>query len=479
LVDRAVPRLMLDIRNLCAHEGRALNNRNGVACISTIQSSRFSACRPTECHHVRFPLQYDFNGSALVEASVSISRLNEFLQADELQPNVVRREGPVDYMDQETVRLRQGTFKWSAHPSASIILHDLDFSARKGELSCIVGRVGCGKSSFISAFLGNMYKIHGQVVTRGKIAYVAQQPWIMNASVKDNILFGHRYDPEFYLKTVDACALADDFKSLPDGDETEVGEKGISLSGGQKARVALARAVYARADIYFLDDPLSAVDQHVGRHLIDNVLGPRGLLKTKTRILATNAISVLSEADAITMIRLGRIVETGSYEQVRAAKKDLYNLIVEFGKRAEDARDEDTDTSELTLVNVTDDSAVASDDDGLIENEPLKVNLLRHSTIRRASIASVHRRRTPNKTTDEERLTAQKKEHMEQGKVKWDVYMEYARACSFIGIAFHFLFVIGAQSAQVGMLPLSTLSDSRWESLVEALVRGQRAEWWE
>lgn len=402
-----------------------------------------------------------YNNSALVEASVSVSRLSEFLQADEIQPDAVNREAPVQYIDEETVRMHQSTFKWSsAAPNAPTILHNIDFSARKGELSCIVGRVGSGKSSFICAFLGDMYKVHGQVFTRGKIAYVAQQPWIMNASVKENILFGHRYDPEFYQRTVEACALVDDFKALPDGDRTEVGEKGISLSGGQKARVALARAVYARADIYFLDDPLSAVDQHVGRHLIDNVLGPQGLLKTKTRILATNAISVLSQADSISMIRLGKIVETGSYEQVMNAKKDLYNLIVEFGKRAEETRDEDTDASELTLVNITtDDSAEVSDEDtDLIESEAMKASFLsegKSTTMRRASVASVHRGRRSTKATDEEDalLTHQQKEHMEQGKVKWNVYKEYAQACSFIGIGFHFLFVIGSQSAAVGMSP--------------------------
>ena len=222
--------------------------------------------------------------------------------------------------------------------------------------------------------------------------------------------------------------------------------------------MALARGVYARADVYFLDDPLSAVDQHVGRHLIDHVLGPQGLLKTKTRVLATNAISVLSQADAITMIRSGKIVETGSYEQVMTAKRDLYNLIVEFGKRSEEAPDEDTDASELTLVNnITEDSPVTSDEDTeLIESEPLKASLLRRNTMRRASMASFHRGRLPAKGIDEEhaRITEQKKEHMEQGKVKWDVYKEYARACSFTGIAFHFLFVIGSQAAQVSTAPL-------------------------
>jgi ATP-binding cassette subfamily C (CFTR/MRP) protein 1 len=323
-----------------------------------------------------------------------------------------------------------------------------------------------------------MYKLSGQVVTRGKVAYVAQQPWIMNASVKENILFGHRFDSEFYERTVDACALREDFKALPDGDATEVGEKGISLSGGQKARLALARAVYARADVYFLDDPLSAVDQHVGRHLIDQVLGPQGLLKSKTRVLATNAIQVLSQADAITMVRSGEIVETGTYEQVMAAKKDLYNLIVEFGKRAEEIPDEDTDDTEVTLVtNLNRDSAVASDEDNdILDDGPIKASLLRRkstATVRRASLASFHRGRISVKADEEHgRLTEQKKEHSEQGKVKWDVYKEYARACTIVGIVSHFLLVIGAQAAIVGTFPQDF--DSRWKRLVKALVGSQR-----
>jgi ATP-binding cassette, subfamily C (CFTR/MRP), member 1 len=422
----------------------------------------------------------------LVEASVSVSRLNEFFQAPELQPNAVRREPAVQYIDQETVHIHSGTFKWSSSPRSPTILHDITFSARKGELSCLVGRVGAGKSSFLSALLGDMTKVSGEVVTRGKVAYVAQTPWIMNASVKENILFGHRYDADFYERTVEACAMLDDFKALPDGDNTEVGEKGISLSGGQKSRLALARAVYARADVYFLDDPLSAVDAHVGRHLIDNVIGPQGLLKSKTRVLATNAISVLSQADSIAMIRGGRIVETGSYEEVMNSKKDLYNLIVEFGKRADDgegkADAEDTDTSSLTLVNTVageeGDSAVVSDEDNdIMEAVPMKTVLTRQSTLRRASITSFHRGRGKG---DEERgrLTEQKEEHMEQGRVQWDVYVQYAKACSYIGIAAHLLLIVGAQTAQVGMAPplpffQFVCSNFRWKSVVEALVRNK------
>jgi hypothetical protein len=153
-------------------------------------------------------------------------------------------------------------------------------------------------------------------------------------------------------------------------------------------------------------------------------------------------------------------------------------LIVEFGKRAEEVKDVDTDESEMTLINPNDSSAIASDEDtDLIENEPLKASLLRRqtsSTVRRASVASFHHWKIPVQETDVEtaRLTEQKKEHSEQGKVKWDVYLEYAKACSFMGIALHFIFVIGAQSAQVG-ISSSDYIDSRWKSLAKALVRSQ------
>lgn len=190
-----------------------------------------------------------------------------------------------------------------------------------------MGRVGAGKSSFLQALLGDLWKVKGEVVVHGQTAYVAQQSWVMNASVKENIVFGHRFDPSFYDKTIKACALIEDFAQLPDGDDTEVGERGISLSGGQKARLTLARAVYARADIYLLDDCLSAVDQHVGRHLIENVLGPNGLLSGKTRVLATNSIPVLNEADFICLLRDGRIIERGTYNQLMAMKGEIANLI--------------------------------------------------------------------------------------------------------------------------------------------------------
>jgi ATP-binding cassette, subfamily C (CFTR/MRP), member 1 len=144
-----------------------------------------------------------------------------------------------------------------------------------------VGKVGSGKSSLLASMVGEMNKFAGRININGTVAYVPQQPWIINDTVQRNILFGSELDERFYAEVVESCALAKDMRILPAGDQTEIGEKGINLSGGQKQRVSLSRAVYTRPDIILLDDPLSAVDSHVAKHIFDNVIGPEGLLKHK------------------------------------------------------------------------------------------------------------------------------------------------------------------------------------------------------
>ena len=145
-----------------------------------------------------------------------------------------------------------------------------------------MGKVGCGKSSLLSGILGEMHKLNdGKLIMNGTSAYVSQQAWIQNETVKENILFGKKYDEQFYNQVIQVCSLIVDFNIMPAGDTTEIGEKGINLSGGQKQRISLARSVYANADIYLLDDPLSAVDAHVGKSIFDQVIGPNGILKDK------------------------------------------------------------------------------------------------------------------------------------------------------------------------------------------------------
>jgi ABC-type multidrug transport system fused ATPase/permease subunit len=147
----------------------------------------------------------------------------------------------------------------------------------------VLGKVGCGKSSILSGLLGEMHKLNpeGIININGSTAYVPQQAWIQNATVKNNILFNLAFNEDLYEQILEACSLKPDLAIMPAGDNTEIGEKGINLSGGQKQRISLARALYARADIYMLDDPLSAVDSHVGKHIFDKVIGPNGILKDK------------------------------------------------------------------------------------------------------------------------------------------------------------------------------------------------------
>lgn len=145
----------------------------------------------------------------------------------------------------------------------------------------MVGKVGCGKSSLLSAIIGEMYKLKGKINVDGRVAYAPQIPWIQNATIRENILFGSEFDETLYRQVVSSCCLGPDLELFPGGDLTEIGEKGINLSGGQKQRISLARCVYSNADIYLLDDTLSAVDSHVAKHIFDSVLGPNGMLKHK------------------------------------------------------------------------------------------------------------------------------------------------------------------------------------------------------
>lgn len=199
----------------------------------------------------------------------------------------------------------------------------------KSSLVAVVGSVGSGKSSLVSAFLGEMDKVSGKVNTCGSMAYVSQQAWIQNATLQDNITFGKKFDRKLYERVIEACALKPDIEMLPGGDQTEIGEKGINLSGGQKQRVSLARAVYNNADIYFLDDPLSAVDSHVGKHIFEQVLGPGGMLGKKTRLLVTHGIQYLPQVNHIYVLKDGEISESGGYQQLLDKKGAFAEFLIQ------------------------------------------------------------------------------------------------------------------------------------------------------
>ncbi|KAK9465552.1 P-loop containing nucleoside triphosphate hydrolase protein [Lipomyces arxii] len=378
------------------------------------------------------------------EASVSTGRLRDFLISTELQHDAVTHLDPATETDQTAVSIKNATFLWDAlgrHPPA---LRDVNFEVKTAQLACVVGRVGAGKSALLQALLGDLYRKSGGVTVRGHVAYCSQVPWIMNATVKENILFGKRFHADFYEETIRACALVEDFAVLPDGDETIVGEKGISLSGGQKARLSLARAVYTRADVYILDDPLSAVDQHVGRHLIDNVLGPQGLLATKTKIMATNAISVLAQADSITMLRQGEVIETGLYATVMGrTNSEIFKLIDEFGnQRQGEAVEEKAEEKADPLASGSGSDEEETDDESDFYDGKFGARL------RRASTASFKK---PTLFDDiPNRRSKQIAEHAEKGQVKFSVYKEYIKAANIHVVFLFLILMIGSNSMSVG-----------------------------
>ncbi|XP_034544576.1 multidrug resistance-associated protein 7 [Notolabrus celidotus] len=269
--------------------------------------------------------------NGILEAKVSLERIQRFfkLTNQDLQAYYALVT-PED--SQTSVLLSQGKFSWqgpdapnqnneresgSGSAKGSLLLHSLDLHVTKGSLVVVVGKVGCGKSSLLAALTGELSRLSGVVYVADRevgFGLASQEPWIQNASVRDNILFGKVYDYALYQAVIEACALSDDLNVLPNGDRTEVGENGVTLSGGQKARLALARAVYMDKDIYLLDDPLAAVDTDVAEHLMKKCI--MELLRGKTRILCTHRIEFVDKADVLVLMENGTIVKTGTPAEI-------------------------------------------------------------------------------------------------------------------------------------------------------------------
>ncbi|XP_029284201.1 LOW QUALITY PROTEIN: multidrug resistance-associated protein 7 [Cottoperca gobio] len=268
--------------------------------------------------------------NSILEAKVSLARIQRFfkLSNQDLQAYyaLVCPEN-----SQTSILMSQGKFSWhdpdapnqnkegetEAAAEGSLMLHSLTLHVTKGSLVAVVGKVGCGKSSLLAALTGELNRLSGVVYVADREAgfgLACQEPWIQHASVRDNILFGKDYDPDFYQAVIEACALTDDLNVLPSGDKTEVGENGVTLSGGQKARLALARAVYMDKDIYLLDDPLAAVDTDVAEHLMKKCI--MELLRGKTRILCTHRVEFVDKADMVVLMDNGTIIKTGTPAEI-------------------------------------------------------------------------------------------------------------------------------------------------------------------
>ncbi|CAL8082910.1 unnamed protein product [Calicophoron daubneyi] len=384
--------------------------------------------------------------SVVIMAYVSIRRVCTLLLAPELdKKSVIRCE--LDRISDGTavIEFKDASFSWSK--SGPIVLKNINLRVPRGWLVAVVGNVGSGKSSLLSACLGDLVKRTGLVRLSGSVGYVPQTAWIQQMSLRANICFDigpsncqlATEQELWYRKVIDACALQTDIDQLPAGDMTEIGERGVNLSGGQKQRVSLARAVFQNCDTYLMDDPLSAVDAQVGRHLFEHVLGPRGLLHNKTRLLTTNSLHWLPEADWILVLSNdGRVKLSGTYQELINNPEYLEiikaaNSSTQKGKHHSGRSDDPPDISSLVNQSNNDAQLLPSDSEmpqpGSYDSSPnIETNLRQRpqSTVwsSNESMASL------GKKTTEEKGNFVSNEEVLQGHVSWAAYGDYISARS-------------------------------------------------
>ncbi|XP_076254946.1 putative multidrug resistance-associated protein lethal(2)03659 isoform X2 [Rhynchophorus ferrugineus] len=390
----------------------------------------------------------------LAEAAISVKRLTEFLTMEEMEfdssstfLNKYNKENEAIISDLDTkkyisdnfVELNDVFIKWNTQ-TEDYTLQNIKLTAGASDLTVIIGPVGSGKTTLLYTILRELPPIKGTVVINGIISYASQEPWLFLGSIRQNILFGQDFDQTRYEKVIKACALERDFVILPFGDETIVGDRGVSLSGGQRARINLARAVYKEADIYLLDDPLSAVDTHVGRHIFVECI--QKYLKDKCVILVTHQLQYLRNVKNIYLIDSGKVDFTGTYDDIQQCDKDFAQLFKE--------------------VKVSE-HEVCQKDNEEIQDRDNTDDVEKNSNKSEDKLKSVNRK-----------VATIQQESRAVGNVTWDVYKIYLKnggnVCKILSIFMSFLF------AQI----ISTVSDYyiTWWVNAEAIkkTRNETAE---
>ncbi|XP_067415343.1 ATP-binding cassette sub-family C member 9 isoform X3 [Emydura macquarii macquarii] len=329
-----------------------------------------------------------------VKAIVSVQKLNEFLISDEigddswrngessvtyesckkhtgLHTKAINRKQPLRHqldsyeqlsrrqphpleIDDVAIKVTNGYFSWG---SSIATLSNINIRIPTGQMTMIVGQVGCGKSSLLLAILGEMQTLEGKVHwnnrNRYSVAYAAQKPWLLNATVEENIIFGSPFNKQRYKAVTDACSLQPDIDLLPFGDQTEIGERGINLSGGQRQRICVARALYQNTNIVFLDDPFSALDIHLSDHLMQE-----GILKflqedKRTLILVTHKLQYLPHADWIIAMKDGYVLREGTLKDIQTKDIELYEHWKTLMNRQDQELEKDMETDQTTLERKT------------------------------------------------------------------------------------------------------------------------------
>ncbi|CAB4055245.1 ABCC4 [Lepeophtheirus salmonis] len=274
-------------------------------------------------------------------ALVSTDRIQNFLLLEEIGDicSSMKHEPEVRPEVSLRIEMKNVSGKWTSNEKDDD-LRNVSFQVHKRELTAIIGPVGSGKSTILQALLGEFPVSSGDISIYGKISYASQEPWIFSGTIRQNILLGASMNHKRYLKVLKVCSLEHDLESWPDRDHTFVGEKGVALSGGQKARINLARSVYSEADVYLLDDPLSAVDSHVGRHLYEECI--KNYLSRKTVILVTHQIQYLGDASNIILINTkGEIEDQGTLNKLLMSERDFTSFLVAQEEETDSIFDED------------------------------------------------------------------------------------------------------------------------------------------
>lgn len=227
------------------------------------------------------------------------------------------------------IRLENVTAVWRRHIERSQMSGIFEMSTEIGPGLCaIIGKVGSTKSTLLNVILGELAVDVGTITINGSLSYAAQEPWLFDSTIRDNIVFVEDFDERRYKRVIEVCALERDFELLPKGDASIVGERGLTLSGGQKARINLARAIYRQADIYLLDDPLSAVDANVGRHIFEKCI-QEFLGGDKICVLVTHQLQYLRNVNHILLMERGRIEAEGPFDTLEKFKKELLHEVEE------------------------------------------------------------------------------------------------------------------------------------------------------
>nr|XP_039260100.1 multidrug resistance-associated protein 4-like isoform X1 [Styela clava] len=351
--------------------------------------------------------------------NVSMKRIQKYLLMDEFSDirNYLKSNS-----DQEIyVELENFTGKWELNDDAKersdTTLNCVNVRVDAGKLVAVIGPVGSGKSSLLSAILGELPAAEGKATVHGNVVYSNQVPWIFSGTVRENILFGEEFDQERYHEVIHACCLKKDLKLLVDGDMTLIGERGVTLSGGQKARVSLARAAYKRnADICLLDDPLSAVDITVASHIFEHCIC--GIMKKKARILITHQLQLLKSVDEILIFKEGRVNDRGTYAELQDSGVDFAALL----SKKEDEYE-----------------SVSREKGQTVTGSPISLNTNSNDSPQKSIVQQISIGDNKNERYSE-KIVAE--EIREQGSIGGKVYLEYFRVAANAFLLFLFFIIV-------------------------------------